>query len=134
MVTFLKFLATVGTVAVALPHFGIATWTTSVFNRLLCLIDETGTDNTRGDGDDGVAQQHDETTQHSTEESDGGDVAVTDSREGGNGPVNTGANISKSRAGLMTFDDEHQRAEDAGEDEDEEEIDGNLMQAFTYCT
>ena len=62
IVALLKLLAAVGTVAVTLLHFGTAAWTTSVFDWFFCLINETGTDNTRGDGDDGVAQQHDETT------------------------------------------------------------------------
>ena len=56
----LQFFAAVGAVAVVLTHLVTTAGTASVLRFLLRLVNNGGSDNASGYGNDGVAEQHDE--------------------------------------------------------------------------
>ena len=119
---------------VAFTHFGIAAGAATVANGVARFIDERGGDNAGRNGDDGVAQKHDETAEQTAQESDRRDVAVTHCAQSGDGPVDAGTDVGEGRAWLTAFNDEHDGAETASEDEHEQEIDGDLVQASSYSS
>ena len=111
--------------------FFVAAGTASVFTLTLGLVNHGGGYDAGGDGDDGVAENHDEPRKDATDGGDGGDVAIADGGEGNDCPVDAGHDVGELCAGLSSFDDEHKGAEDGDEDEDKEEIDEYLAETQT---
>jgi len=114
---------------VAFADFGIAAGAAAVAHGLVGGVDEAGGDDAAGDGDEGVAQEHDEAAEEAADGGDGRDVAVAYGAEGGDGPVDAGADVLEGAVGFSALDDEHEGAEADDKHEDEEEIDGYLVEA-----
>ena len=82
------------------------------------LFDGFASHNARGDGNDGVAEQHDQGGDELTSAGDRGDVAVADSGDGDNSPVDTARDAGDGRV-LASLDAVHGGTENDGNDEDE---------------
>ncbi len=108
--------------------FLVATGAAAVGAFLLGLVNHGGRDDAGGNGDDGVAKNHDEPGEDATDGGDGGDVAVADGGEGDNRPVDAGHDVGELGAGLPALNDKHESAEDGDKDEDKEEIDEYLTE------
>lgn len=106
--------------------FLVATGTTTILSLALGLVNHGGGDDTCRHSDDGVTQYHDERGKEATDKGYWGDVTITDGGEGDDGPIDTGADICELGARLSSLNDEHQRAKNGDEDENEEEIDKYL--------
>ena len=74
--------------------FFVAAGTASVFTLTLGLVNHGGGYDAGGDGDDGVAEDHDEPRKDATDGGDGGDVAIADGGEGNDCPENRSSTSS----------------------------------------
>ncbi len=108
--------------------FFVAAGTASVFTLTLGLVNHGGGYDAGGDGDDGVAEDHDEPGKDTSDSGDRGDVAIANGGEGDDCPVDTGHDVGELGAGLPSLNDEHEGAEDGDKDEDKEEIDEYLTE------
>lgn len=121
--------ATLAAIVVLLIDLGVAAGTTVVDGALTSGIYNVGRNNARGNGDDGVTQNHDESGEELAETCGGGDVAITDSRQRDDRPIDARRNARELCARLIALHDIHQHAEDADKDDDKEEINKDLRQA-----
>lgn len=119
----------------AVVGFGVglflASGASSALAPLLGLVYHGGRHDACGDSDDGVAEYHDKAGEQASDEGDGGDVAVADGGEGDDGPVDAGADVGEVGARTTALDDEHQRAEDDNQNDDEEKVNEYLFQTQT---
>ena len=106
----------------------VATRTAPVFAFLLGLVNHRCRYDTRRNGNDSVAQNHDQTGKETTESGNRRDVAISHGGQRDDGPVDTGGNVRECRIGLSTLDHKGECADDGDEDDDKEEIDGNLLE------
>ena len=111
--------------------FLVASGTASVLALPLSGVNHGGRHDTRGNGDDGVAENHDDAREDAPDGGDGGDVAIAHSGEGNNGPIDAGTDVGELRVRLPTFDHEHEGAKNDDEDEDKKKIDKYLPEAET---
>lgn len=126
----LQFFAAVATELVVLAHFPVAARAVAVLDVFLRLVDEGGADDTRGDGDNRVAQQHDERREEAAEEGDGRDVAVAHGGHRDHRPVERRAQVGEGGIGLSALNDVHHGAHTCNQNQHKEEIDGNLVEAL----
>ena len=98
------------------------------FVFLVVAVYDVGGDDTGGDGDDGVANEHDDGGEELAEAGERGDVAIADGGEGNDGPVDTVGDGVEARID-GAFDQVHEGADDGYEDEHEGEEDENFRHA-----
>lgn len=111
--------------------FLVASGTTSVLALPLSGVNHGGRHDTRGNGDDGVAENHDDAGKDAPDGGDGSDVAIAHSGEGDNGPIDAGTDVGELRIRLPTFDHEHEGAKNNNENENEEKINEYFPEAET---
>lgn len=118
-----------GAIAVFFTDIGTTAWATPVFWFLLCLVDNGRCDDSCWYGDNGVAQQHDEGGQQTTDGCDRRDVAIANSGHSHNGPIYGGCQVGKLGIWNRAFYHEHEGAEAGDQYQYEEEINGYLGKA-----
>lgn len=106
----------------------VATGTASLL-QLLVFAHHRGRDNARGDGNDGVADEHDDGRDEAAHGRDGRDVAIAHGGHGDDGPVDAVGDVVELRARGIALDGIHHRAHGRDEDEHEKEEDENLRRA-----
>ena len=111
--------------------FLVASRTASILAFALGLVNHRGRNNTCRNSDDGVTKNHDDAGQKASNNSDRGDVTITDGSEGNNRPIDAGADVGELRTWLCSFYNEHERANDGDEDEDKGKIDEYLAETQT---
>lgn len=108
------------------PVFGFnlvaASGACSMLHFPVRVVYERGCDDARGDGDDGVAQQHDEGREQSAEGCHGCDVAIAHGGHGDDGVVDGCSKVGELGVGLVAFDEIHERADARHEDKHEHEV------------
>ena len=95
----------------------------------IVVVDELRTDDTCGYSHNGVAKQHDDSTEEASQGRHRCDVAITDRRHRHHRPIDTAGNILELRAGPVPLDHIHQRTQRDDHQDDEEEEDQNLAAA-----
>ena len=106
--------------------FLVAARTTTILSLALGFVNHGGRHDTGGHSDDGVTQNHDEGGEEASNDRDRSDVAITDSGEGDNRPVDAGADVGELGVRLCSLNHKHQRTHDGDENEHKEEIDEYL--------
>ena len=94
--------------------------------QLLVFAHHRGRDNARGDGNDGIADEHNDGGYETSHWRNRRDVAIAHSSHGDDGPVDAVGDIVELRVWGIAFDGIHHRAHGRDEDEHEKEEDENL--------
>ena len=110
-------------VAVGVGMVGV--WFAVTVTDTLMLFDGLARHNARGDGDDGVTEEHDDGGDELAGASDRGNVAVADGGDGDNSPVDAAWDAGDGWVGVA-LDAVHGGAENHGNDEDEHHKDKHL--------
>lgn len=120
----------------AVVRFGVclfhASWAPPVLSFLSAFVNHCCRHDACRNSDDGVAENHDNARQDAAYVSDRGDVAVADSGEGDDGPVDAGADVGEVCVRLSAFNHEHECAENSYQYQHKEKVNGYFLQAQAY--
>lgn len=100
------------------------------FHPPLVILHHRDRDNARGNGNDGIADQHHNSRKEFSHGGDGRDVSVANGGHGDDCPIDAVRDVVELRIGLRAFDHIHERSDGGHQNDNEEKEYGNLLAAF----